>query len=98
MPHFFLLANTRWRTYVPMLVKSSRSQLVSTWMDDALLTVAEVAAELKINQQTVRNWIDRRELASVRVGSRRVRVRRSALDAFLDEGAAANHGTADVAA
>jgi hypothetical protein len=27
-----------------------------------------------------------------------VRVRRSDLDAFLDEGAAANHGTADVAA
>ena len=46
----------------------------------------------------LKNWIDRRELASVRVGSRRVRVRRSALDAFLDEGAAVNHGAADVAA
>jgi excisionase family DNA binding protein len=46
----------------------------------------------------VRNWIEKRELAAVRVGSPRVRVRRSALDAFLEEGAAANHGTSDVAA
>jgi excisionase family DNA binding protein len=64
----------------------------------ALLTVAGVAGELKVNQQTVRNWVDRRELASVRVGSRRVRVGRSTLDAFLDEGAARNDRTADVVA
>jgi excisionase family DNA binding protein len=46
------------------------------------LTVAEVAALLKINEQTVRNWIDRGELAAVRAG-RRVRIRRSALDEVL---------------
>ena len=34
----------------------------------------------------------------MRVGSRRVRVRQSDLDAFLDEGAASSRGTADVAA
>jgi excisionase family DNA binding protein len=45
--------------------------------------VAEVAEYLKANQQTVRNWLDRRELAAVRVGSRRVRIRRSDLDEFL---------------
>ena len=41
---------------------------------------------MKVNQQTVRNWIDRRELPAVRVGQRRVRVRQSDLDAFLDAG------------
>jgi excisionase family DNA binding protein len=46
------------------------------------LTVAEVAALLKINEQTVRNWIDRGELAAVRAG-RRVRIRRTALDEVL---------------
>jgi excisionase family DNA binding protein len=38
------------------------------------------------NPQTVRNWIDRGELPAVRVGQRRVRVRRSDLEAFLDAG------------
>lgn len=38
---------------------------------------------LKLNQQTVRNMIDRGQLGSVRVGQRRVRVRQSQLDAFL---------------
>lgn len=49
-----------------------------------LLTVREVAAEIKVVDQTVRNWIDRGELTGVRVGSRRVRVRRSDLDRFLE--------------
>jgi excisionase family DNA binding protein len=43
---------------------------------DELLTVAEVAELLKLNQQTIRNMIDRGELGHVRVGQRRVRVRR----------------------
>lgn len=50
--------------------------------EDEFLTVAEVAALLKINEQTVRNWIDRGELSAVRAG-RRVRIRRSALDEVL---------------
>ena len=41
-------------------------------VEETYLTVAEVAATLKLNQQTVRNWIDRGELAAVRAG-RRVR-------------------------
>lgn len=53
---------------------------------DELLTVEDVAALLKLNQQTVRNMIDRRELGAVRVGQRRVRVRRSQLDEFLAAG------------
>jgi excisionase family DNA binding protein len=53
---------------------------------DELLTVKEVAELLKLNQQTIRNIIDRGELGHVRVGQRRVRVRQSQLDAFLAAG------------
>jgi excisionase family DNA binding protein len=53
---------------------------------DELLTVHEVAEHLKVNPQTVRNWIDRGELASVRIGSRRVRIRRPDLEAFISTG------------
>lgn len=52
---------------------------------DGFLTVDEVAAMLRLNPQTIRNMIDRGELPAVRVGSRRVRVVRSDLDAFLAE-------------
>jgi excisionase family DNA binding protein len=53
--------------------------------EDSFLTVAEVAEMLKLNQQTVRNWIDQGSLPAVRVG-RRVRIRRSDLERVLDEG------------
>ena len=53
---------------------------------DQFLTVAEIAELLKVNPQTVRNWIDRRELPAVPVGQRRVRVRQSDLDRFLEAG------------
>jgi excisionase family DNA binding protein len=52
---------------------------------DAFLTVAEVAQVLKLNQQTVRNWIDRGELPAVRVG-RRVRIRRADFERLLAAG------------
>jgi excisionase family DNA binding protein len=55
-------------------------------MPDEFLTVKEVAELLKLNQQTIRNMIDRGELGHVRVGQRRVRVRKSQLDAFLAGG------------
>ena len=51
---------------------------------DSFLTVAEVAEMLKLNQQTVRNWIDQGSLPALRVG-RRVRIRRSDLDRVLDD-------------
>ena len=35
---------------------------------DEFMTVAEVAAILKLNQQTVRNWIDAGTLPAVRIG------------------------------
>jgi excisionase family DNA binding protein len=55
-------------------------------MPDELLTVDEVAETLKLNPQTIRNMVDRGELGAVRVGKRRVRIRQSALDAFLEAG------------
>jgi excisionase family DNA binding protein len=59
--------------------------------DESFLTVAEVAEMLKLNQQTVRNWIDQGSLPAVRLG-RRVRIRRSDLDRVLAEGSS---GSAD---
>jgi excisionase family DNA binding protein len=57
----------------------------ASW-DDEYLTVKEIADRLKLNQQTVRNWIDLGSLPAVRVG-RRVRVRRADLDRVLAHGA-----------
>ncbi len=57
----------------------------ATW-DDEYLTVHEIAEHLKLNQQTVRNWIDQGRLPAVRIG-RRVRVRRTDVDRMLAEGA-----------
>ena len=53
--------------------------------EESFLTVAEVANLLKLNQQTVRNWIDAGTLPAVKVG-RRVRIRRSDLERKLEEG------------
>ena len=54
-------------------------------LEDSFLTVAEVAEMLKLNQQTVRNWIDQGSLPAHRVG-RRVRIRRSDFDRVLADG------------
>ncbi len=54
--------------------------------DEEFLTVAEVATILKLNKQTVRNWIDAGALPAVRVGTRRVRIRRSDFEHFLEQG------------
>jgi len=53
--------------------------------EDSFLTVAEVAEKLKLNQQTVRNWIDQGSLPALRVG-RRVRIKRSDFERILAEG------------
>lgn len=54
------------------------------WAHEQFLTVAEVAATLRLNQQTIRNWIDAGTLPAVRVG-RRVRVLRSDLQRLVDQ-------------
>jgi excisionase family DNA binding protein len=63
-------------------------------VDEYYLTVAEVAELLRLNQQTVRNWIDQGSLPALRVG-RRVRIKQSDLDRLLSEGySAGSHGVA----
>jgi excisionase family DNA binding protein len=52
--------------------------------EESFLTVAEVAGMLKLNQQTVRNWIDQGSLPALRVG-RRVRIKRSDFERVLAE-------------
>jgi excisionase family DNA binding protein len=52
--------------------------------EESYLTVAEVAETLKLNQQTVRNWIDAGTLPALRVG-RRVRIKRSDFQRILEE-------------
>jgi excisionase family DNA binding protein len=59
--------------------------------DEAFLTVAEVAELLKLNQQTVRNWIDAGTMPAFRVG-RRVRILRADLDQILARGRQGNPG------
>jgi excisionase family DNA binding protein len=54
-------------------------------LEDSFLTVADVAEMLKLNQQTVRNWIDQGSLPALRVG-RRVRIRQSDLKRVLADG------------
>ena len=54
-------------------------------VEEYYLTVAEVAEVLRLNQQTVRNWIDQGSLPALRVG-RRVRIKQSDLDRLLSEG------------
>lgn len=59
-----------------------------TSTDEKFLTVAEIAASLRLNQQTVRNWIDAGTLPALHVG-RRVRVARPDLEALLEQQASA---------
>ena len=54
-------------------------------LEETFLTVAEVAELLKLNPQTVRNWIDQGSLPAVRVG-RRVRIQRSDFEQVLAQG------------
>ncbi len=49
---------------------------------DYMLTVEEVAKELRVDPKTVRRWIHRGELVAIDIG-REYRIRRSALDDFI---------------
>jgi excisionase family DNA binding protein len=65
-------------------------------VDDELLTVAEVAEILRLNPQTIRNWIDAGKLPHVRLGERRVRIWRSDFQAFIGESAGGHQPTMPV--
>jgi len=54
-------------------------------MEDPFLTVAEVAEVLKLNPETVRNWINRGELPAIHVGPR-IRVKRSDFNRLIEQG------------
>jgi excisionase family DNA binding protein len=60
--------------------------------EETFLTVAEVASILKLNQQTVRNWIDQGSLPALRVG-RRVRIKRSDFERVLAQSYTAGSGS-----
>ena len=54
------------------------------WSQAEFVTVADVADLLKLNQQTIRNWIDAGTLPALRLG-RRVRILRSDLDQLVEQ-------------
>ena len=51
--------------------------------EDYWLTLAEIAAELRVNPATVRLWIARGRLPATRPGQRKLLVRRSDVDRML---------------
>ena len=55
--------------------------------DEDLMTVPEVAAMLRLNEQTVRKWLREGKLPGIHLGSRTAgwRVRRGDVSAFLAE-------------
>jgi excisionase family DNA binding protein len=56
-------------------------------MEDELLTVAEVARTLKVTRQHIYDLMREKQLAYVQIGlARGRRIRRSALEAFLNRG------------
>lgn len=65
-------------------------------VDDEFLTVAEIAELLKLNQQTLRNWIEQGQLPAVRIG-RRVRIRRSDFERLVQQGYSGRSGGANPA-
>jgi excisionase family DNA binding protein len=54
-------------------------------LNDELLTVEQVAAELQLHPDTVRRYIREKKLRAVRLSSTNMRIRRSELDRFLKE-------------
>jgi excisionase family DNA binding protein len=63
----------------------SGRELEAVGQADRLLTVAQVAATLQVDDDTVRRWLRAGQLLGTNLGSRAgYRVRQSDLDAFLD--------------
>lgn len=54
-------------------------------MADELLTIDEVATELKLHADTVRRYIREKKLKIIRIAPNSVRIRRSELERFLKE-------------
>jgi excisionase family DNA binding protein len=50
-----------------------------------LLTIDEVAAELRLHPDTIRRFIRQKKLTAIRISATSVRVRRTDLQKFIDE-------------
>jgi excisionase family DNA binding protein len=57
-----------------------------TGTNDKILSPAQVAAEIGVHIDTVREWIRSGKLPAARLGYRTIRIRREDLDAFLGKG------------
>jgi len=53
-------------------------------MEDEMLTVQEIAQQMKVSERTVRNWIEKDGLVAFPIGKRGYRVARSDLNAFIE--------------
>ena len=71
------------------MVASYSRGTVPDFTRESYWTVAELAHRLRLNQQTVRNWIDQGSLPAVRIG-RRVRVLNSDFERLVAGGADAD--------
>ena len=58
----------------------------SDWEIPELVTVAQVARLLRLNEATIRAWINDGKLPHVWLGERRIRIKRNDLDAFIEAG------------
>ena len=61
--------------------------------EDPWLTVAEIAAELRVNPATIRLWVSKGKLKAMRAGQRKLLVQRSELNRMLE---ASSHRYDDV--
>ena len=66
------------------MAKRSRSGWVGRQAGDRLLTVAEVAATMRVSNMTVYRLIKSGQLAAIRVG-KNYRIRESDVDRYLSE-------------
>ncbi len=53
-------------------------------MPDEVLTVQEVAQQMKVSERTVRNWIEKEGLRAFLIGKRGYRVAKVDLDAWVE--------------
>lgn len=67
-----------------LLTVTDRSTTRNETDRDPWLTLAEVAAELRVNPSTVRLWVTQGRLPASRAGQRKWLVRRSELDRMLN--------------
>jgi len=52
---------------------------------EKMFTVQEVAQRLRVSERTVRNWVERGELAVFRIGKRGYRIAENDLNVFIEK-------------